>query len=522
MTTVDGARPRGTRAYRRAVGWSFALNLGQEAATFLVTLVLAGLLGPEAYGVVALAATYLLLLQMGLQAIIPALVQRPTLDDVDKDTAFWMTLGASLAFWTVSVALAGWWAEVNGIPQLRSVIIALSALVVVKGLVVVQEALLRRSMDFRALAIRTNVSVVVGGAMGIGLALAGYGVWSLVGQQLTTGVVELAVLWGITSWRPRRRFCASSARGLARFAAASTVGSVGVFVNNRSDVLLIGLFFGAAAVGLYRLASRIVESVANLLMVSLQAVALPELSRFQDDDEQFAARVVTIVRTGALLGLPVLGVVAASSEPAMRLLGERWAPAAAVLQVLCVVAGVRAITAFSGPMLQARGRPGLGAVLAWIAGGLSALTFVLTGLALQGYDTADQVLLMAVSRAVLFGGVFLAINVWLMRRYGGVTLAAVVGAVVPSAVAGLAAASAGWVLRHALGLDRWPALADLVATALLSGAVGVAVLLTTDREARALLGRLRTTLLTRTVGPRRPMATVAEPAIEPSRTAGPA
>jgi PST family polysaccharide transporter len=497
-SSLDGGdhsdRPRGKNTYRRAVGWSFALNLGQEGMTFLVTLVIAGILGPEAYGIVALAAVYILLMQMLLQSMIPAVVQRPALTDADKDTAFWMTFAAALFFAAGSIALSGWWASINGVPELRSVVMALSLLVVVKGLVVVQEALLRRAMDFGPLALRTNVSVLVGGVVGIGLAIGGAGVWALVGQQLTTGVVELAVLWSDTSWRPRWRFHADSARGLARFSGASAVGSIGVFLNNRSDVLLMGLFFGAAAVGLYRLASRIVESVANLLMVSLQAVALPEFSRYQDDEDRFAGRLVVLVRTGAMLALPTLGIIVACSTPIMGLLGDQWDPAARVLAVLCVVGGVRAVTAFSGPMLQAQGRPGLGAGLAWLAGGLSAITFVVTGVALRDADIVDQVFWMAISRALLFGIVFFGINLWLMRRFGGASIRAILAAISPSLVSGLSAAAAGWLFLTSGVVDGWPDLAALVATGMVSTAVAVALLMTTEPHARSLYTDMRRTI----------------------------
>jgi O-antigen/teichoic acid export membrane protein len=270
-----------------------------------------------------------------------------------------------------------------------------------------------------------------------------------------------------------------------------------VFVNNRSDVLLLGLFFGAASVGLYRLAGRIVESVANLLMVTLQAVALPEFARYQDDEHLFAGRLVVLVRTGAMLGLPVLGVVVASSTPIMALLGDQWAPAARVVQVLCIVGAVRSVVAFSGPMLQAQGRPGLGAALAWLAGIISALTFIATGVLLRDHDVADQVLWMAVSRAALFGVVFLGINLWLMRRYGRAPIPALLAAIGPSLLAGLAAVGAGWLFRSSVVDAAWAPIADLVATGIVSAAVALAVLLVVEPHARLLAIDLRRMLATR-------------------------
>ena len=94
----DDRRRYRPNAFRQAVGWSFALTGGREAMTFLVTLVLAGILGPEVYGVVALATVFILFTQMLLQSMIAAVVQRKQLDATDADTAFWLTLTASSAW----------------------------------------------------------------------------------------------------------------------------------------------------------------------------------------------------------------------------------------------------------------------------------------------------------------------------------------------------------------------------------------------------------------------------------------
>jgi hypothetical protein len=178
----------------------------------------------------------------------------------------------------------------------------------------------------------------------------------------------------------------------------------------------------------------------------------------------------------------------------MGLQGEQWDAAARVLAVLCVVGAVRAVTAFSGPMVQAQGRPGLGAGLAWLAGGLSAVTFVVTGVALRDADIVDQVFWMAMSRALLFGVVFLGINLWLMRRFGGASIRSTLAAIAPSFVSGLGAAAAGWLFLTSGVTDRWPNLAVLVTTGIVSTAVAVALLMTTEPHARSLYTDLRRTI----------------------------
>ena len=472
--------------FRRAVGWSFAMNGGREAMTVALTFVLATLLGPEAYGVVALALAYVLLLQLLLQSIVPAVIQRADLSDSDKDTAFWLAVSMGAALTLVGLALSSWWAALTGVPQLRTVVPALAILVLVRSLVVVQEALLKRELDFRPLAIRTNVSVFVGGSVGLVMAVTGFGVWALVGQQVVTGVVELVVLWGVSSWRPRLRFSTATAREVLGFTGMNAVGGLGVFATNRSDALLMGLFFGPAAIGLYRIATRAVDAVVRLLTVSLQSVALPELACYQDEPSAFTARLSRIVRLSAMLSFPALGVLVAIAGPLTDLLGEDWAPAAPAIQVLCVAGAVRVTSAFSGPMLQALGRPHQQALLAWLAGGLSAAVFLLAGIVLRDAPTQDQVLWMAVCRSALFGGLFLGINVVLLVRVGGLDLKELGSITLPSALAGGSTALFGLIAASQLP-SPWSPLVRLAVTLTVGVLVAASTLYLVEPAARQLI-----------------------------------
>lgn len=465
---------------------------GRQAITMIVTLVLAGILGPTAFGTVAMATVYVLFVQMLLQqGMIPALIQRKDLRPEHLDSAFWMVVAASGVLTVVSIALAGWWASVNRLPDLQAVISVLSILIPIKGLVVVQEARLRRQMDFRPLAIRTMVSVLAGGVVGVVMAVQGMGVWALVAQQVTTGVMELVVLWSVSGWRPRLRFSSRCAKELLGFSAGSSLASFGVFINNRSDALLIGLFFGPAAVGLYRFASRWVDMLIEVSVRSLQAVSLPELSRFQDERERFDERLLAVLGLSSLLALPALGILAAASGPLMALVGPEWSDAVVPLQILCGVGAAKALVLFNGPMLQALGRTGQLAALAWAAGVLSALGFVVAAVILRDASAEGQVSGMAVSRLLLYGLVFLAVNLFLLLRLTGLSLDRVVRVVAPSAAAGFAAVvvgqgvqGTGWVN----GLSAQPTFAAVVLGASL-GAVGV--LAVWEPRCRAVVSELR-------------------------------
>ena len=176
-TTLDEPTPprapRDKAKYRSALSWSVAMVGGQQFVTAAVAFLLAAILGPEAFGTVAMASVYILFMQMLLQQAIPAIVQRKDLDPADLDSAFWLVMGFTLVITGISVALAGPWATANRTPDLQPIIIALSLQVPLQGLVVVQEAVLRRHMDFRSLAIRSLVAAAGGGVIGLALGLHG-------------------------------------------------------------------------------------------------------------------------------------------------------------------------------------------------------------------------------------------------------------------------------------------------------------------------------------------------------------
>lgn len=407
--------------FATAAGWSYVMDGGRQVLSVAVTFVLAGILGPETFGLAAMAIVYVLLVDMvQRQGMASALIQRRHLTGAHRDTGFWLVLLTSVAMTAVSVLGAGWWADVNDTPALEGVIVRLSPLVLLQGLTTVQQALLRRRMSFRVLATRTLVAVTAGGAVGITGALLGWGVDALVAQQLTTAGVTVVALWRASDWRPTTRFTRGAARDLLGFSSGAFLTSLAVFVNNRADALLIGIFFGPFVVGIYRLGSRLVDMVVAALVGPVQQLALPELAPHQDDPAELAVRLQRLGRVSVASTVPVLACLAVVADPLTATLGGRWGGAAAVIEVLCVVGVVRAIVAVDGPVLQATGRPFLQAAVTAGLAVLSAATFVVAGVALSAASSESQALGMAASRAVLFASPVLVVHLVVIRRFAGV------------------------------------------------------------------------------------------------------
>jgi PST family polysaccharide transporter len=476
-------------SFNTALGWSYVMQGGQYAITTLVTFVLAAVLGPSDFGLVAMALVYLLFIQMLLrQGMVPAIVQRRELDARHVNSAFWLLMATGVVLTAASLLLSGWWSKVNRTPELENVINVMSVLIPLQALVVVQEALLSRHLDFRGLAMRANAAALIGGVVGLGMAFTGFGVWALVAMHVVKSVVDVVVLWTLSDWRPTWNFAPGAAREMLGFSSAAALGSLGSFASSRADALLIGVFFGPTAVGLYRLAARLVEVVTYVTTSALQAVSLPELSRVQDDPGRLSERITKIIQAAALVALPPLGLLAGSSGVIMQLLGDDWEPATSALSVLCVVGAVVTLTIFTGPILMAVGKPRLFALVTWMSAVFSVGSFLLAGLLLTDAPMDDQVLGVALSRAAVFSPAILVIAGWAVTRYARVSLTQTLKTIGPALLTG----GFAFLSTRLLTVVPWPggelvqAFGVVVPGALLT----VAVLWTVDPTARALITRM--------------------------------
>ena len=470
----------------KAVRWSYVMDGGNQAVTAGITLVLARILGPVEFGVMAMAIAYLAFVELLVkQGMGSAIIQRKDLEPRHLHSAFWMIIAAAAAMTAISAFTSDWWAQLNRTPLLQPVILALSPVIVLHAISVVPDAVLRRRMEFRALAIRANVSSAVGGAVGVACAFAGAGVWSLVAQQLSTALLSAVIVSIAAGWLPRPEFSWIAARQLLPFSGSTLLGGLGVFVNNRADALLIGLFFGPTVVGLYRLAVRLTEMIVGLSVRALTSVALPELSRAQDDEPLLARRLVKVTWLAGITGVPALGILLACSAPLLTLLGDEWRLAIAPMRILCVVGIVRVVGAFSGPLLQAVGKPHKLAALSWTAGAMSAAAFVLAAELLKDSAVSAQLEGLALSRAVLYGGVLLAIHLVITVKVGHVSVPLLLRSVRSGCLAFVAAGLAGLLVAGVVGEVIVTPLGTLLLTAGLSTLVAGAVLLVADDRLRA-------------------------------------
>jgi len=473
-------------SFLHSLKWAYTGNWGEKIFSGVFSVIVAGLLGPRDFGTAAIALVYIGFLQLFLdQGLAAALFQRKNLEQEHLDAVFWMDLALSLFLVGLSILFSRSWAAINHAPQAAVIIPVYSLCIIFEALTVVQTALLRREMDFKSLAIRTNVSVLLSGVVGIVMAFKGFGVWALVAQQLCKDVLALVLLWKISNWRPRFEFSWKHLKELLSFSIPNFGAQLGVFADGQAGSVVLGVFFGPVAVGLYRIAERVTNSIVTMAMASIQAVALPQFSRLQDDPKELGKSVLNCIRLSAVVTLPALAGLVAVSRPLMATIGPQWVPATPALRVLGVLGMIIIFAFFTGPLLQALGKTRRIAVLEWSRAGVNVLILTAAGLLARNASSDWQVLAIASGRLIAAAFVIVPVFVFILLKHCQISIWDFGRAIAPSAVAALSIVISVALFHYSflsqrLAIDR--PIIPLIADVLVGGVTGLAVLFRLESE----------------------------------------
>ena len=363
----------------RGVFWSGVQRTGGQAIALAVFIVLSRLLEPSAFGLIALANGYLLVVLLFVeQGVNQAIVQRKDVSTDYLDAAFWSSMVLAVLLAGLTQILAGPIARLFGEPTLAPLLRWLSLSLVLAGLRSTQTAMLQRDLRFRALAVRTAAAETVGGGVAVLMALAGLGVWSLVGQALGRGIAGAIVLWGVSSWRPRLKIKAAPLRDLTRFGTPVVADRLVAVVQGKADDMLIGLALGATALGYYSVGYRLLTYLTQLVTGTVQSVALPVLSRLQADLERLRRVFLIMLEYLALGAFPVfVGIAFVAPELVPLVFGPRWSASIPVMQVLALAGAAKALPIATSTVFLAAGKPGVQLRLNGVTTSLAVVGFAL-------------------------------------------------------------------------------------------------------------------------------------------------
>lgn len=362
-----------------ALFWSLLDVGGSQGFAFLLYVILTRILSPAEYGVFALSVAIVAMANVVLyQGFADALIQREDADEDARSTAFWvnMALGCTLgtAIFLAAQPIAALFRE----PSLGPVLEAMAVLCPLRALVSVHQALCRREMRMAVFAIRAFAAYAVGGAVGVVLALQGWGVWSLVICQLVQAAIIAAVTWASVRWVPRLRFSRTAFAEIAAFGRHFMAAGLLAAAAEKIDSIVIGLVLDATAVGYYNLALKVLQAVQFVTLAPLAQIIMPVLSRLVADRAAFRAEHVRLVTAALAAYLPAIagiGVLAPLLVPLA--FGPQWVGAVPLLQAMCLACFTLPLWFLTGQALAALGRPERYARLAGIHVVLATCTYAI-------------------------------------------------------------------------------------------------------------------------------------------------
>lgn len=345
----------------KGVVWSSIERFSTQGVQFLIMIIMARLLTPKDYGLIGMLAIFLAVAQSLIDSgFSQALIRKQDRTDVDNSTVFYFNIVVSSALYLILFIAAPFVADFYNQPELTSVMRVVCLGVILNSLAVVQRALLTVRIDFKTQAKASLSAAVISGCIGIVLAYCGFGVWSLVVQQLLNLSVNTLLLWIFSKWRPIAVFSWKSFHELFAFGSKLLASGLLDTLYRNIYPIVIGKLFSASSLGHYTRAQHFSEFPSSNVTGIIQRVTYPILCGIQDETERLEAVYRKFLKLSAFIIFPLMIGMSAVARPFIDIvLGTQWGFCGQLLQIICFAMMWYPIHAINLNLLQVKGRSDL-------------------------------------------------------------------------------------------------------------------------------------------------------------------
>lgn len=322
----------------KSLVWKFLERGGVQGIQFILQIILARLLFPEDYGVLAILSAFIAIANIFIQGgLNTALIQKKNSDEVDFSSVFWITIALSGFIYALLFLMAPLIAKFYNNEILTPVLRVLSITIFFGALNSIQYAMVSKTMQFRRFFYSSMGGVVGSGALGIVFAYLGYGVWALVIQQLSNSFLISIILWFTVKWRPRFLFNFSRLKALYSFGWKILVANFLSAAYMQCYSLIVGKFFSAIDLGLYSRGRQFPNVITNSIDGSIQSVMMPTFSAKNENTEELKRILRKSISYSCYLLFPVMFGMIATAKPLITvLLTEKWINCVIYLQLGCL------------------------------------------------------------------------------------------------------------------------------------------------------------------------------------------
>ena len=317
--------------------WRFFERCGAQLVAFVVSIILARLLDPAVYGEIALIMVFTTILQVFVDSGLgTALIQKKNADDLDFSSVFYFNIVVCLVLYGVMFVAAPLIADFYHLPHLTPVIRVLSLTLIVSGVRNIQQSYVSRNLIFKKFFFATIGGTLGSAVVGIAMAYMGYGVWALVGQQLTNVTLGTLILWAIVHWQPKFMFSLQRLKGLFNYGWKLLVSALIDTGYNHLRHLIIGRLYTAKDLAFYNQGHLFPNVIVANINSSIDSVLLPAMAAEQDDKERVRAMTRRAISISTYIMMPMMMGLAVCAEPVVRLvLTDKWLPCVPFLRVFC-------------------------------------------------------------------------------------------------------------------------------------------------------------------------------------------
>lgn len=318
--------------------WRIGESSGAQLVSFLVSIVLARLLAPEDYGVIALVTVFTSILQVFVDSGLgTALVQKKNADEADFSSVFYFNVLVCLTLYAgmfvAAPAIAKFYDNPIYIPLVR----VLSLTLVISGLKNIQQAYVYRHMIFKRFFFSTLGGTIASAILGILMAYAGFGVWALAAQYVSNTAIDTLILWITVPWRPKKRFSWTKLKSLLSYGWKLLVSALLDTGYTSLWNLLIGKVYSSADLSFYDQGSKYPKAIIGTISNSIDSVLLPTMSIVQDDRAQIKSMTRRSIVTSVYVMAPLMMGLAGCAEPLVSLiLTDKWLPCVPYMRIFCI------------------------------------------------------------------------------------------------------------------------------------------------------------------------------------------
>lgn len=338
--------------------WAFLQRIIGQIFSFVVTVILARLLMPEDYGVVALAGMFNILIGVFLDnGLGSALIQKKEADELDCNTVFYANLICSSIVYLVTFIAAPYCARIYGNEIICPIMRTMSLTIPLGALATVQSAVISRQLQFKKFFYGSLAGNIVSAVVGISLAYRGFGPWALVGQSVTSSVTSTLVNFYLVRWVPKLQFSWSRFRAMFSFAwKKQMAGAIGTLCYQLKGYL-IGYKYSVSDLAYFNRGEGLPEMFMNNINGTINGVLFPALSKLQNDPEAVKRGIRRSMMISSYILCPILFGFAAMSDNIVPVLySEKWKPAIPFMQVACLTCCMTVLNTANLQALLAIGR----------------------------------------------------------------------------------------------------------------------------------------------------------------------